>query len=282
MTHALEAAARQLRSAQNILLTSGAGLSAAAGFDYGDTERFKELFPAFAARGMSARYQAIGFRGWTPADHWAYWAIHVADIRFGARRDPVYRELLRLTSHANTFVMTSNVDRLFTRNGFDKHRFFSPQGDYGLLQCRRACRDEAWDSEPVVRGLLAAVDPLAQTVRDPRAVPACPSCGGEVFFNVRLDRHFVESPYREQQARLAAWLRARQNAPLVVLEIGAGFNTPGVIRWPGEQLVAAMPQATLIRVNPDHPQVPPELGERAIGLRTKADQFIGQLASAIG
>lgn len=278
---AVRLAQDKIREAKHLLITAGAGLSAAAGFDYADRGRFKELFPAFAAKGLSARYQAIGYRGWTPPEHWGYWATHVHDIRFGPREDRVYRDLLHLSSGLDTFVMTSNVDCLFPRNGFDESKFFSPQGNYGYLQCARACRQQVWDSEPVVRRILDSLDPATQCVTDAGSIPQCPWCGGDVFFNVRLDRHFVEAPYREQFSRLQTWLDSLTSAPLVVLEVGAGFNTPAVIRWPGEQLVADLPSATLIRVNPLHPNVPPALGSRGISIAEDAAQFVSQLLHAL-
>ena len=55
--------------------------------------------------------------------------------------------------------------------------------------------------------------------------------GRPVFINVRGSADFMFAPYAEQAARLDAWMRERVAAPLLVLEIGAGVNTPGVIRW---------------------------------------------------
>ena len=51
-------------------------------------------------------------------------------------------------------------------------------------------------------------------------------------------------------------IASQHGKKLVVLEIGAGFNTPGVIRLPCEQFVrSGGAQARLIRVNLMHPQV---------------------------
>lgn len=49
----LEAAAGTIQTwlgeADRVLITAGAGLSAAAGYDYGDEDRFRELFPSCTA-----------------------------------------------------------------------------------------------------------------------------------------------------------------------------------------------------------------------------------------
>ncbi len=271
-----------ISDSQHILITAGAGMSAAAGFDYGENARYKELFPAFARKGFTARYQAIGYRGWSPAEFWAFWAIHVADIRFGERNDPVYRELNALTRHANTFVYTSNVDRLFPRNGFSRDRLYTPQGDYGYLQCAKRCHDAVWDSEPVVVQLLQNMDPVAQIITDPDVIPCCPKCGGEVFLNVRIDQHFVESPYREEQAHFANWIEQVVDKPFLIIEIGAGFNTPSVIRWPGEQLVQGTREGRMIRINQAHPQIPAIIQDRATGIGEDAAAVIKELFELSG
>jgi NAD-dependent SIR2 family protein deacetylase len=87
------------------------------------------------------------------------------------------------------------------------------------------------------------------------AVPTCPNCGGDVFLNVRLDAGFVERPYQPQRERMSQWL-TQATGRLLVLEFGAGFNTPGVVRWPLERLVRQR-GAAFVRVNPAHSQVPP-------------------------
>ena len=63
-----------------------------------------------------------------------------------------------------------------------------------------------------------------------------------------------------------------------MLEIGAGFNTPGVIRWPVENLVRHTPGARLVRVNPASPEGPADLGDRALAVPFGADVLLDALA----
>ena len=71
-----------IRHADRVLIGAGAGLSASAGFDYGDRERFRDLFPALHAAGFGARYELIGYP-LPPRHQWGFWAVHVNDIRLG-------------------------------------------------------------------------------------------------------------------------------------------------------------------------------------------------------
>ena len=52
---------------------------------------------------------------------------------------------------------------------------------------------------------------------------------------------------------------------LVFLELGVGFNTPTIIRYPFEQMTYNNKNATLIRLNRDYPQSIPENKDKTIG-----------------
>lgn len=266
-----------LDASTHVLIGAGAGLSAVAGVDYTDEVSFARLFPALMHKGFRARYELIGYDDWTPAEHWGYWATHVHDVRFTERQAFVYRQLRELVQDKSSFVVTSNVDALFARNGFDETRIYTPQGDYAHMHCCRPCSPHVWPSEPIIERILAATDPATLTVADPDVIPSCPRCGGPVFMNVRLDASFSGEPYRVQRERANAWLAGVGAERLLVLEIGAGFNTPSVVRWPMERIAEALPQARFVRMNLADPAVPPALGGRALGLAVDARAAIAAL-----
>ncbi|CAM5646989.1 MULTISPECIES: NAD-dependent protein deacetylase of SIR2 family [Streptomyces] len=278
----LRAAAGTIRAwlteADRVLVTAGAGLSAAAGYDYGDEDRFRVLFPALHRAGLRSRYM-VGVP-LPPALLWGYWAVHIDDIRFSAAPNPLYRRLRALVGDKDHWVMTSNVDGLFARSGFAPDRIFTPQGDYGRYQCATPCTPTTWDSRPLVARLLAAYDPATGAVTDPDALPRCPNCGGEAEINVRIGPRFVDTPYLPAARRLQSWLgTAPAGTRLLILEFGAGFNTPGVIRWPGEDLTRRFPRARLVRVNPTHPGTPAELADRALPVPADAHRLLDALAA---
>jgi len=266
-----------LDESSHVLVAGGAGLSAAAGYDYGDTRRFAELFPALQRLGLRARYQLIGLP-LPPPLLWGYWSVHVNDIRFGAEPNPLYRRLRALIGDRDHFVLTSNVDGLFARNGFAEDRVWSPQGDYARYQCETPCTEETWASSSIISRALAAYDPHSGTVVDETAIPACPSCGGPVFLNVRKGPEFVEAPYYEGGVRFAHWRRhLADDARLLVIEVGAGLSTPGVVRWPAENIAYRTPNARLVRINPQHPEVPGALGDRALSIAVDIAQVLDRL-----
>ncbi|WP_245606463.1 hypothetical protein [Streptomyces himastatinicus] len=80
--------------------------------------------------------------------------------------------------------------------------------------------------------------------------------------------------------RLQEWLgTAPADTRLLILEFGAGFNTPGVIRRPGEHLARHFPAARLVRVNPDRPETPADLADRALPVPVGADHLLDVLTA---
>ncbi|CAM5688976.1 NAD-dependent protein deacetylase of SIR2 family [Streptomyces purpurascens] len=211
---------------------------------------------------------------------WGYWAVHIDDIRFCTAPNPLYLRLRALVDGEDHWVMTSNVDGLFARGGFAPDRIFTPKGDYGRYQCGTPCTPTTWDSHPLVERLLAAYDPATGAVTDPDALPRCPNCGGEAEINVRTGPRFVDTPYLPVGHRLQEWLgTAPADTRLLILEFGAGFNTPGVIRWPGEHLTRRFLAARLVRVNPDRPETPADLAGRALPVPAGADRLLDVLTA---
>jgi NAD-dependent SIR2 family protein deacetylase len=268
-----------LDASPRVLIGAGAGLSVAAGIDYTDRESFARLYPGMRRRGFRACYELIGRHDLPPAAFWGYWAVHVQEARFSPGVAPVYAALREITSSKDVFVVTSNVDAMFERHGFDADRVWTPQGDFAHMHCTThrypSCREHVWPSEPMIDRVLGCLDPVTQEVTDTTALPACPSCGGTVFFNVREDGTFVDAPYMDHSRRCTEWItNALASGPLLILEIGAGFNTPGVVRLPLERLAARHPNTRFVRINREYPEIPRAMRERAIGLDNDAGDVL--------
>jgi NAD-dependent SIR2 family protein deacetylase len=280
----LQTQAQQIRQwiqeADRVLIGAGAGLSADAGVDYTDEVAFAKQFPALTKRGVRAAYQMIGFSDLPKTLFWGYWLMHVNEVRFSSGRRPVYDTLLSLVEGKDCFVLTSNVDALFVRHGFDAARVCSIQGDFGFLQCLTPCSNELWPSEPILAGLLPEIDPATQALRDESLIPSCPRCGGEVFFNVRGGDWFVEEPWLQHHAALRTWLPSASNERLLVLDIGSGFNTPSVVRWPMERMAQAIPTARFVRINRNDPHIDVDLGPRGVTVAAGALETLSRVAQA--
>ena len=175
---------------------------------------------------------------------------------------PVYDELLALLADKDYFVITTNVDHCFQKAGFDKKRLFYTQGDYGLFQCSRPCCRETFDNETVIREMAAR----QENMRVPaERLPRCPHCGRPMAMNLRCDDTFVQDEgWYAAAEQYEDFLRTRKGQKLLFWELGVGYNTPVIIKYPFWQMTAKNPQATYACVNLGQAAAMRGLEERAI------------------
>ena len=248
-----------LADADCVVIGAGAGLSTAAGFTYSG-ERFERYFSDFSEKyGFSEMYSGGIYPYSTPEEFWAYWSRHIYVNRYQDAPKPVYRDLLALVDGRDCFVITTNVDHCFQKAGFDKKRLFYTQGDYGLFQCSTPCRQETFDNEAAVREMVAR----QKDMRIPsELVPRCPHCGRPLTMNLRCDDCFVEDEgWHRAAERYENFLRTRAGQKILFLELGVGYHTPVIIKYPFRRMTAQNPRATYACVNlgePDTSYVPPE------------------------
>ena len=251
-----------LDEADAIVIGAGAGLSTSAGFTY-DGERFHKYFADFEAKyGFHDMYSGGFYPYATTEEHWAYWSRYILINRYTDAPKPVYEELFRLVRDKDYFIITTNVDHCFQKAGFDKKRLFYTQGDYGLFQCSEPCCQETWDNEAIVRQMVAE----QKDMKIPSAlIPRCPHCGKPLTMNLRSDDRFVEDEgWHEAAGRYANFLRTREGQKVLFLELGVGYNTPVIIKYPFWQMTAKNPRATYACINRGEVFCPDEIADRAI------------------
>ena len=253
---------RQLiADADYVLIGAGAGLSAAAGLDYAG-EDFRQEFAEWINRyGITDLYSASFYPFKTEEEVWAQWARHIWFARYRPEALPLYRQLFDVVKEKNYFVITTNVDGQFEKASFDQNRIFATQGDYDLFQPKSGFPKETWSNQDWVNQVL----PLIKDCRIPtELIPHTPD-GKPVSMNLRCDDSFVEDAHWHEQARrYQSFVEQASTKRLLLLELGVGFNTPVIIRFPFERMAAQFPQATLVRFNRDYPQLTTEGVKRFI------------------
>ncbi len=252
----------ELDAADAVVIGAGAGLSTSAGFTYAG-ERFKKYFSDFGKQYDFHDMYTGGFYPYqTLEEHWAYWSRYIYVNRYMDAPKPVYQKLLEMIKEKDYFVITTNVDHCFQKAGFDKKRLFYTQGDYGLFQCSEPCCQETFGNEEAIREMVER----QRDMRIPRELlPVCPHCGKPMTMNLRSDERFVQDEgwYRAAE-RYGNFLRTRKGQRILFLELGVGYNTPGIIKYPFWQMTAENPKATYACVNYGEAVVPKEIEERAI------------------
>ena len=264
-----------LDAADAVVIGAGAGLSTAAGLSYSG-ERFRTHFADFEARyGFHDMYSGGFYPYATPEEHWAYWSRHILVNRYTDAPSTVYNDLLSLVRGRDYFVLTTNVDHCFQKAGFDKQRLFYTQGDYGLFQCSEPCCQQTYDNGEAVRSMAAQ----QRDMRVPAALlPRCPKCGKPMTMNLRTDDRFVEDEGWHQAAvRYQGFLDAHEGQRVLYLELGVGYNTPGIIKLPFWQMTARNPSAAYACINLGEAVCPDEIAPQAVCINGDIAAVIGQL-----
>lgn len=288
----VERLGRAIEEADAIIIGAGAGLSTSAGFTY-QGDRFLKYFSDFAEKyGFKDMYSGGFYPYQTLEEHWAYWSRYIYLNRYRNAPRPVYEKLYALVKNKDYFVLTTNVDHCFQKAGFDKHRLFYTQGDYGLFQCSRPCHQETYDNEQVIREMVAAQgygigtdgelvlpEDISPKMWVPtELIPHCPKCGSPMSMNLRADDTFVEDEgWHLASKRYADFLRRHRNMKVLFLELAVGYNTPGTIKYPFWRQAARWENAVYACVNYGEAYAPDEIKKKSICINGDVGEVLTQL-----
>ena len=182
----------------------------------------------------------------------------IANFLMGA----AYEDLLNLVRDKDYFVITTNVDHCFQKAGFDKKRLFYTQGDYGLFQCSEPCCQETLENETVIREMVEQQEDMKIPTE---LLPVCPHCGKPLTMNLRSDDKFVEDEgWHRAAERYENFLRTHAGQKILFLELGVGYNTPVIIKYPFWQMTAKNPNATYVCINQGQAVCPREIQQQSI------------------
>ncbi|OJJ67545.1 hypothetical protein ASPBRDRAFT_33922 [Aspergillus brasiliensis CBS 101740] len=272
-----------LAGADTIVISCGAGISAATGLDYTSTTLFDRHFPAFKQYQLRRLYDTFGRtnRDWpSESVRWGFYFTHLDLVRRWPRSS-LYTSLLEWLASRfqpdQVHVRTSNADGLFAAHGLPDAQLSTPQGQYAFLQCLKNCRPDAvFPSEPYLDAARPHLDPDTQAVTAQDKIPTCPFCGGAMSICVRAGDWFNERPFSPGETR---WHQFREafladrTRNVVILELGVGLSTPGVLRWENEELVEQGDgRVRLVRAGlGDAVQVPGELAAAQLATSIEGD-----------
>jgi len=252
----------EIETADAIVVGAGAGLSTAAGFTYSGA-RMQQYFADFVEKyGFRDMYTGGFYPFPTPEEQWAYWSRYIYINRYMDADNGTYRRLFELLKDKDYFVLTTNVDHQFQNAGFDKHRLFYTQGDYGLWQCSEPCHQKTYDNEETVRAMVAQ----QKDMRVPaELVPHCPVCGKPMSMNLRADDTFVEDEgWHAAAEQYEEFLRRHEGMHVLYLELGVGMNTPAIIKFPFWRMTYDNPDAVYACVNFGEAYVPEQIRKQSI------------------
>ncbi|MDY2984768.1 MAG: hypothetical protein SOR75_05490 [Synergistes jonesii] len=134
---------------------------------------------------------------------------------------------------------------------------------YGLFQCREPCHDKTYENEDMIRAMVPSQgweiednnelvlpgDVMLKMTMPTELLPVCPVCGKPLTMNLRSDGKFVEDEGWHQAAeRYESFLRTR-GGKVFFLELGVGYNTPVIIKYPFWNMTVKNPCSTYACIN---------------------------------
>ena len=284
----------KIDQADAVIIGAGAGLSTAAGFVYSG-ERFDRYFSDFSRKyGFRDMYSGGFYPYDTQEEFWAYWSRYIWINRYMDAPKSAYSDLFQVVKNKDYFVLTTNVDHCFQKSGFDKKRLFYTQGDYGLFQCTKPCCRKTWENGGMIRDMIQAqgytigehnelILPEGTDAKmsiPSELLPKCPNCGRPLTMNLRSDNKFVEDEgWQTAAAEYEIWLTQHQDQKVVFLEIGVGYNTPGIIKYNFWQQVYQNKNAAYACLNMEEERVPEEIREQSVLISGDSARVIRELIS---
>lgn len=278
-------AADMIQKADYVLMGAGAGLSTAAGAVYGGTW-FEKNFKEFKEKCGNGPYMqdmySAGFHPYPDEESfWGYWSKQAILGGIDLDVTPLYKDILKLLKDKRTFCLSTNADGQFQKAGYKEEQIFCTQGDYFHIQCQKACHQRTYNAVK----LFKQMDQARKNCQIPTyMVPKCPICGGPMTMNLRCDQYFVQDEVWYQAEKrfgdfLNEALKSQKN--LLLLELGVGFNTPTIIRFPFEKLVKENKQVNLIRLNLNEAVIPESIEQQAVGINKDIKQTIKDLHTVL-
>ena len=265
-----------IEQADCILIGAGAGLSASAGINYAGDEFEKEFAPFIKKYGFTDLYTASFYEFETEEEKWAYFAKHIKFADTGRKATLLYKNIYELVKNKSYFVITTNVDDQFEKAGFEKNKIFATQGSYSKLQCSKACHNKLYDNTELVNRMIEETDCNLKIPTN--LVPICPVCKERMEVNLRKDAYFVqdENWYRQIKA-YEDFVNNAKDKKVILLELGVGFNTPIIIRFPFEQMTMQNKNWNLVRINKDNVITWNDIEEKSILIQEDIANIINKL-----
>ncbi len=185
-----------------------------------------------------------------------------------------YNKLRELIGVKPYFVVNLNTDDLIYRSSIDQDLIVCPCGSMMKMQCG----EHIVDADPAVAAVLGNTSEgnaeCSEKYKIQDDQPVCPVCGAPLQFHTIETEKYMESGYLPQWNHYQRWLSCTLNRKLCILELGAGFEYPQVVRWPFEKVTVYNRKSHLIRVGTRFPQIPEEISDRGISISQSPIQFL--------
>lgn len=178
------------------------------------------------------------------------WRFHKSRQAGGA-----YDCLYQLLKDKDYFIVTTVTDAAVYQSRLDPNRIVAPCGNATWRQCSKGCTKDIWEPGEIADDI-------------------CPHCRAKLTGNTIECGHYIEEGYLPQWRAYTSWLTKTLSKRLLILELGVGFQTPTVIRWPFEKTAFFNKKAYMYRIHEQFFQISSELKGKAEGISENSVTFL--------
>ena len=286
----LEKFIKLISTSKAILIGAGAGLSTGAGF-ISSGKRFKKYFFDFQNKyNIKDMYSGSFYPYKRKTEYWAFMSRNIYLNRFSPFPKNTYNILFEIFKNKNYFILTTNVDHLFQRAGFDKEKMYYMQGYMGLFQCKKPCHNKNYENYNIIKDMLIdqgfSIDEKGELIKgdkikmeiDEKFIPKCPICDGEMDFNLRIGNNFVQDEgWYKHQKLYGIFLDKYKDEGILYIEIGVGYNTPSIIKYNFLSQVRRNEKSKYIYINLEESNIPKEIEDRSLILIGDVDEIFNEI-----
>lgn len=199
----------------------------------------------------------------SPEQQWAFYARYIQSL-WDAPTGQTYYDLAEIVSGKEVFVLTTNVDMQFERV-FPPNSICSYQGNVGYFQCSQPCHDRIYPNENIIREMCESM----QEMRIPsELLPRCRECGRIMVPWVRDDTFLEGQDWKDGVIHYESFLKqclTKENAKSVLLlELGVGEMTPGIIKLPFWEMAYKNEGAFYVCMNQEDSSSPEHLKNKSL------------------
>ena len=168
-----------------------------------------------------------------------------------------YEELYQLIQDKDYYIVTTLTDGAIYEMPFDKNRIVAPLWKYPL--------------ETVLQSLHKRISGKKEKYR----MISVPHCKAPLTGNTLKAETYIEEGYLPRWKDYMKWQTGTINRSLVILELGEGFSTPTVMRWPfWEDHFIFNQKSKLYRINENFYQLPKEAEERGVSVHENSVRWM--------
>ena len=283
MRQDIEQLAEQIRLADAIVIGAGSGLSSAAGYNhYHWTPAMEEYLRDFkACYGFASPFAGFYYCYSSPDQQWAYYTRYIYSMYHLPTGHP-YLDLKEIVAGKDFFVLTTNVDAQCERV-FPKDLICDFQGNMEYFQCSQPCHDQLYKNREMIEQMNRAVRGV---ILPSELIPRCPECGRIMVPWVRddtfLEGAFWKTGVTRYEDFLSSYLIRQPGKKVLLLELGVGEMTPGVIKLPFWSMTEKNSQVFYACLNQKHSSAPEHLKGRSLYIEGDLAETLSELRERLG